>query len=201
MSNFRRRLMMSFEKKYTPVKYLESTGQQYIDTAVIFNVNCEINSKFLFTDNVNNSNVAIYGLKQVSSSGTIAYSIIPYSDSVYTAFGNKIDIKYLKDNTFTNASNYLHNMSGLWVNGVKKISYNDVVVDSNNLSIYLFARNYNGNVDRNSWARIYYLKIYVDNTLVRDYIPVIDSSNRPCLYDKVEDKFYYNEGSGEFLYE
>lgn len=28
--------MMSFEKKYTPVKYLESTGTQYIDT----NVNC-----------------------------------------------------------------------------------------------------------------------------------------------------------------
>ena len=34
MSNFRRRLMMSFEKKYTPVKYLESTGTQYIDTGV-----------------------------------------------------------------------------------------------------------------------------------------------------------------------
>ena len=48
---------------------------------------------------------------------------------------------------------------------------------------------------------IWYFKIYEGDTLVRDYIPVIDSSGRPCLYDKVEDKFYYNEGTGEFLYE
>lgn len=201
MSNFRRRLMMNFEKKYTPVKYLESTGTQYIDTDVIFNINCEINSKFLFTNNVNNNNVAIYGLKQASSSGTISFNIIPYNSNVYTSFGNQIDIKYLKDDTFTNASNYLHNKSGLWVDGVKKISYNNVSVGSNNLSIYLFARNNNGSFDRPSWAKIYYLKIFDNNNLVRDYIPVLDSSNRPCLFDKVEKKFYYNQGTGEFLYE
>ena len=52
-----------------------------------------------------------------------------------------------------------------------------------------------------SYANLYYAKIYDKDTLVRDFVPVIDSSGIPCLYDKVEDKFYYNEGSGEFLYE
>ena len=50
--------------------------------------------------------------------------------------------------------------------------------------------------------RVYYLKMYnFDSVLVRDYIPVIDSSERPCLFDKVEKKCYYNQGTGEFLLE
>ena len=49
-------------------------------------------------------------------------------------------------------------------------------------------------------GRIYYCKIYDNDTLARDYIPVIDSSERPCLFDKVEKKCYYNQGTGEFLW-
>ena len=47
---------------------------------------------------------------------------------------------------------------------------------------------------------MYYCKITNNNALIRDYIPVIDSSNRPCLFDKVEKICYYNQGTGEFLY-
>ncbi len=45
-----------------------------------------------------------------------------------------------------------------------------------------------------------YFKIYSNNKLVRDFIPVLDEDNKPCLYDKVEKKYYYNQGTGEFLY-
>ncbi len=51
-----------------------------------------------------------------------------------------------------------------------------------------------------SFANLYYTKIYDNDTLVRDYIPVIDSTSRPCLFDKVSKECYYNQGTGEFLY-
>ena len=50
------------------------------------------------------------------------------------------------------------------------------------------------------YGRIYYVKMYSDaecNTMIRDYIPVLDSNNKPALYDKIEGKFYYNQGTGE----
>lgn len=51
-------------------------------------------------------------------------------------------------------------------------------------------------------VRIYYCKIYEGDTLVRDFIPVLSlensHENEPCLYDQVENKFYYNQGSGTF---
>ena len=47
---------------------------------------------------------------------------------------------------------------------------------------------------------IKYYKIYVNDELVRDYIPVLDKQGIPALYDKVQQKYYYNQGTGEFLY-
>lgn len=39
--------------------------------------------------------------------------------------------------------------------------------------------------------KFYYCKIWNDSQLVRDFIPVIDTNNKICLYDKVEQKLYY----------
>ena len=46
-------------------------------------------------------------------------------------------------------------------------------------------------------GKIYNVKFWDDRGLVRDFIPVLDSNNKPALYDKVEEKFYYNKGNGE----
>ena len=48
-------------------------------------------------------------------------------------------------------------------------------------------------------SRIYSCKIYDDGVLVLDMIPVRDTSNIPCMYDKVQGRFYYNGGTGEFI--
>ena len=47
---------------------------------------------------------------------------------------------------------------------------------------------------------VYSLKIYEDEDLVRYFIPVLDKNGVASLYDKVEGKFYYNQGTGEFLW-
>jgi len=46
-------------------------------------------------------------------------------------------------------------------------------------------------------AKIYGIKIYEDNVLVRDYVPALDSNGVPCLFDKVNFEYYYFKVNGE----
>ena len=48
--------------------------------------------------------------------------------------------------------------------------------------------------------RVYGAKISINNKIVQDYIPVLDKNGVPCLYKKIEGKYYYNQGTREFLY-
>ena len=79
------------------------------------------------------------------------------------------------------------------------------IADSNNRPVYLFRSNaapypngINGN-DR-SRKRIYGCKIWDGATVVRNYLPALDPAGRPCMFDTVSRKPFYNAGSGEFLY-
>ncbi len=49
-----------------------------------------------------------------------------------------------------------------------------------------------------SGTRCYYLKIWQDGALVRDFIPCLNSEGVPGLYDAVNNRFYSNKGSGMF---
>ncbi len=50
------------------------------------------------------------------------------------------------------------------------------------------------------YMKLYSCKIYENGNLIRYYLPALDLNNIPCLYDVVNDKTYYNAGTGEFLY-
>ena len=47
-------------------------------------------------------------------------------------------------------------------------------------------------------AKVYYLKIYDGETLVRDFVPYVSQSGECGLYDNVTKQFYGNAGSGTF---
>ena len=67
-------------------------------------------------------------------------------------------------------------------------------------SFYIF--NIHTEVDTSNYSKfkLYYFKIYDNDILVRDYVPVLDKNDRPCLFDKVSKTCFYNQGTGEFLY-
>ena len=49
-------------------------------------------------------------------------------------------------------------------------------------------------------AKIYSLQVYDNDTLVRDFVPVYRVSDKVAgLYDKLNDKFYTNSGTGTFI--
>ena len=107
---------------------------------------------------------------------------------------------------------------GIWYNVDYKLTYNNtnytntLVVNNNTVTydrdftgdrkIYLFTIGNETNVTTEylSNCKLGNTIIKKNENIVRDYIPVIDSSKRPCLFDKVDKKCYYNQGSGEFLY-
>ena len=48
-------------------------------------------------------------------------------------------------------------------------------------------------------TKIYGVKIYRNNILEADIIPVIDLDDTICMYDKVSNRLLYNAGTGNFI--
>ena len=65
--------------------------------------------------------------------------------------------------------------------------------------MYIFGRNDAGSFANGMTGCIYSIKFYDNDTLIRDYIPAQTITGLVGLYDKVNDKFYMNKGTGEFI--
>lgn len=68
--------------------------------------------------------------------------------------------------------------------------------------LYMFARNNNGTT-QNYWkGRIYRVKISEGTEIVRDFVPCLNPSGKPCMYDIINGVEYINQGTVEdFSYE
>jgi len=180
---------------YIEVEYLESTGTQYIDTEVKGSKDLKIDVNYYINDFNANRNY-------VFGSASDAGNRIQWSQANFTFIGY--------GNVYTNISiNNDNKMNHIVLDKGAFYLNNNKVYDKSNVnynfspdmdSITLFACHTNGTVKRFSSIRIYSAKIYDGENLIRDYVPMYDKNNRPCLFDKVEKKCYYNQGTGEFLY-
>ena len=173
--------------KYVIVEYLESDGRQYVDTRYVPNKKSKfiIDAQYVRTNNdedygVNSGqrfHMGIYKGYFHFGVGKVWENIVVYdTDRHMFSLDGEGNVK-IDDNNYK-------------ING--EISLNAI-----NRSLYLFALN---NIGRYTFSKLYSSKIYDNDTLARDYIPVIDSSERPCLFDKVSRECYYNQGTGEFLW-
>jgi len=74
------------------------------------------------------------------------------------------------------------------------ISNNNIILSNSN--IYLFSDGPRGRMKFN--GKIKYAKIYINNTLVRDFIPVRIGTTG-YMFDKVTGKMFGNSGTGNFV--
>ena len=180
---------------FVQIEYLESTGTQYIDTGFKISSN-NVNIKTIFMPlrvgaignrlsgsyNGNLRGFSFYIWNNLTigcGAKDISTNVPMYVNTVYT-----LDLQ-AKDGVLTGT-----------VNGVNvEDLYTNTIV--NNLNLYLFKPNESGSY--NFHGRIYKYQLYDNDVLVRDFIPALDSNNVPCMYDKVEGKFYYNAGTGQFI--
>ena len=176
---------------YVEVEYLESTGKEYINTEyyVKSNTRVEMNMQLIYTNkdqkflgSYGGSGLCLgtFGSKWRFGGGT-------WNNNQGTVTLDKTYIT-IEGNTFT------FNDQVYTLVGTNRISNNT------SFPLLVFAIAYGGGVYQKDSIKLYDLKLYDNDNLVRDYIPVIDSSEKPCLFDKVDNKCYYNQGTGEFLY-
>lgn len=181
---------------YRELSYLYAPAGSYIDTNFIPNSNSKIDCKMAWTTsatnnmafgagiNYNNSNIELYSsgasFEVHYSANAIIGSYTPYSYFRFVQDKGNIVI-YNEDGSQNSTYNF----------GTKTF---DCVY-----TMDIFALHRNTIITSSYPNYLQYFKIYDNDILTRDYIPVERMSDGVLgLYDKVNSVFYTNLGSGEF---
>lgn len=192
-------------KEYQQVKYIESTGVQYIDTEVPIKMPIKVIAELEWPIDTST------GIKCfIGATGGTNYSVCPivtsYSDPdfkigmryVYSIGSNKyianFDTKYKIDSLIKKNEQHIYiNDDNTWENSAS----NDI---QKSINMYMFAENINNN-NINFYAKVkmYSTKIYVNNSLTRNFYPCYRKQDNVIgLYDLVNNVFYINNGTETF---
>lgn len=191
--------VISLPKEYEELEYIEGNGTQYIDTGVKPTAQTSVIVKakllsltggpsFCGSLGTNGVNGILIG---TNSTGDGAFYINSTSTSISGVIINANKI-------------YEISVSGTTVSiqkegeAVQTIS-NTVSVSANNNNIYMIGRNNNGVAERFGSFNYYYMKIYDNGVLVRNFIPSKRKSDNVIgMYDTVSNNFFTNSGTGTF---
>ena len=189
---------------YTQVDYIESHGNEYINTGVNPTFNTEVELEFMST-NVTGSGF-IYGSRISNNNNSHTFILFPNSKDYYPQFANDGTVVHMAD-THPELAEYntrykvKNGKDGFYVNDVLVKQYSQTQLESS-YPMYIFGLNVAGNLEsRTARARIYKFKIYENDILIRDYVPCYrNSDNEVGLYDIVNNVFYTKQGTGAFTY-
>lgn len=201
MSNFRR-ILLNSKPKYKILEYIEGTGTQYILTDYVLNYNTVIDCECACTT-LNSNSQAIFGYRETenTNSGSVYWVGKDTSNLIFARFGTGNDGETsipVSENVFTR---YQIKDDHLLYVDEQKVGDNFIVApDTTFGTMGLFCINTSTTPNFIGNYKLRYFKVYEGGQLVLDLIPVLDSNNIPCVYDRVNDNFYYNQGTGEFSY-
>lgn len=185
---------------YIQLDYLESDGNQYIDTGI----KPDNTTGFKVQLSVNDNQTDIYYLGARENIEDTRFGLGVYQGHFYLGFGT-----YFSDATnwtisanipFEANLNYKESGTGD-INGTypKNITgtLEGVTFTAN---IYLFRLNFPGENLPQSSSKIYNYVITKGSDVVANFIPCLDDHGVPCMYDIVGKQAYYNAGTGQFSY-
>lgn len=183
-------------REYQAVEYIESDGNQYIDTGVIpsntTGAYAKVASKDVSTDSVyfgsRNSTNANSRFWVANTSGIVYFGWNTNTDDTKQSYVNRVNLVKL---------NFLND---------RKIAINDTMLkdigseglNQNPMSIYIFAAN-NGAPNWHSKIKLYEMKLSDGDTVIHHYIPCYRKSDGVIgLYDTYTGSFLLNQGTGAF---
>lgn len=197
---------------YSKVEYIEADGLEYIDTGFTPNQDSGIEMEFARADESDSANRFVFGTRQHgSSSNTSSFclldqrwaeggstekgtfradygSILTKLNSSKTYF-DKITVSFLKNRVSLDSSTYTFEESTF----------------TSPKNLLIFGINDTGSTETETEAyasykgRLYYCKMYSNDLMIRNYIPVRDPNGEYGLWDLVDGTFYRNaSGSGKF---
>lgn len=195
---------------YTKVEYLQGNGNQYIDLGFIPHTG--IVAKGKYTGFTQPMPLGISTPMGVMSSSTNRFDMFSFgSTTIEGTMTQVFGLGYVSYH-FTNTpieQGKVYEVESALKDGEQYLKVDGNTIFTNNVSgsieatanMLLFNRYKNGSLDIGWYeGKIYYVKIWQDNVLIRDMIPCLDNNNVPCFYDRVNKQTYYNQGTGEFIY-
>lgn len=192
------------QPEYTDLEYIESTGTQYIDTGYKPSKLTDIEADFLFTRVFGSQ--ALYWVRWTMSPYYYTFGLSDAAsgnDDLYIYRGNGYNPYQLVNSTATYLTrNTLRLTSGLMSYATYSYQFSDSIFPTaSTYSLVIFGGNTTGTFSAGSYVRLWGFKIWDNGTLVRNYVPKLRTADsKPGLYDTVNNVFYTNDGSGEFLY-
>lgn len=194
-------------KGFREVEYLESSGTQYIDTGVFPTQLTEVEYRCAVTGSVSNNDSHLFCSRLSASSEAfdLAYMNTPANGLEKFRFIHGTTTTQETTTSVTaiqiaNPHTYYMSGTSFKVDGSEKMSFTTTAF-TGSYSLWLFGVNSAGSLHNQVRAqRVYKCTIWDNGTLVRDFIPCLDSNNVPCMWDAVERKAYYNAGTGSFTY-
>lgn len=171
----------SFEDSYQAIEYIQGTGTQYIDTKVL-PVAGETTAEVDFQITTKKTSEQ-WALGIWDSNG---WRCGGYYNS---SSGNLLDTRFGSSYT---SSTFLNRQLGKMT----------ACPFSSTYSLYLFCQNEKGTAMylSNGYIKLYGCKIWSGEELIRDFIPCYRKSDGVIgLYDKINQHFYINKGTGTFI--
>lgn len=193
----------SFDKKYQEVEYIRSTsgGGQWIDTGVPGeNSNLRIDISYMWDvvpGGGSYQNIINAYINETSN----CTRIVQYGASTtYIDVNIRANRSPVYRSTRVAGTRYNDSLTRNYydVNGERLVLAETATGSSNDHNLHLFSTSIHGGFAKS--LRLYNCKLYDGNTILRDFVPCYRKSDGEIgLYDKVNDKFYTNEGNGEFI--
>ena len=176
------------------MKYIQSSGTQYIDTGRKLTQDSDITIDFSIVGEINR-NAGIFGSRESASKNNLTL----FQDGGSGYFSGDFS-KYQK-HRFSVASSLERtkiqiNKAGVWVNDILKKSWSDVAdfeTPTNGLIFDVGNNNWSGN---KAVMRLY---SYTDGD-AQQLVPCLDANGVPCLYDLIGKTALYNQGAGSFTW-
>ena len=203
----RRRLMMlkksggGLPEGYTAVDYLQSSGNQWMNTEITPSQDTKVIIKFMVNQwgyssliggrTATDSNDQFTTYFDADFGGRFLFRMDGMSSAItYTGF--KIKTIYTAKLSGTKMEFTLEDGTIPFSSGVTISDFSSTV------SMLLFkAKNVSGS---GLYGKVYSCKIYHQGNLVRDFQPCLDANGKPCMFDLVSRKPFYNKGSGSFTW-
>ena len=183
---------------YTKLEYIESSGTQWIDTGFVPNQDTRVVFDFEYTKAVSGAQQGVFGSRIALRNAM--YLMWTQNGNTGWRDGYGTELKYPIGSTISGRVVVDKNKNALSINGT--VVYTATYATFNSTySLYLLTTNNAGSPMIESYptyARIYACQIYDNGTLVRDLVPAKRSDGTVGLYDKVNDRFYTNSGTGAF---
>lgn len=181
------------------VEYLESDGNQWIDTGYFATANTQTDVGYKFADESQAQYAMICGAVQAKRH---------YPVSIQNKDGKKERYVY-GDEIFYASYPALQHHEVVFNDGAKNIFVDGKYVGTgtktiatNTTHFTLFAAGQNGGANYKSKSRIYHCEMYESGDLQRAFVPAVmrdaNGDPVPCMYERCGETNHYNKGAGAF---